>query len=670
MAQGTVVNWGIIGPGGIAQAFAAGVADADNAKLVAIASRNPGKPELKENFPGVTIHDGYEAILADDNVDAIYIATPHPGHAEWAIKAAEAGKHVLCEKPIALNAAQADAIFFAAQKAGTFAAEAFMYRVHPQTAKLIEVLKSKVIGDVRKISSSFGFQIGFDPEHRLLANDLAGGGILDVGCYPASMSRLIAGLEAGEDFLDPISVSGAAHLGETGVDEWASAILKFSNNIVAEISCSVSLNQDNVLRIFGSKGYIEVPDFWFCGFRSGGVGTISVFPKDGEAVVHEVPEKTHLYAFEAIEASKAILAGESQLASPGMSWADTVGNMKVLDQWRASVGLTFDIETPERATTTLKGEKLAKKTDQVRRVQIEGLSQPTSVVALGFESFNDFSKASIIMDSFYERGGNLFDTAFIYAGGRTEEIMGEWYTSRGLKREDFVVIGKGAHSPLVYPDIISKQLDITLDRMKTDYVDLYFMHRDNEDIPVGEFVDAMDDEVQKGRIRGLHGGSNWTHERMDEAIAYAKANGKAVPGALSNNFSLAQMANELWAGVRSASGAEFKNWLNERQMPNYSWSSQARGFFTDRAGPDKLEDDLLVRGFYSDSNFARRDRAVKLAAELGCSANNVAMAYLLSLSHPVIPLIGPQRLVELEDSLAAVNIQLTPEQVKWLESGE
>ncbi|OWK18722.1 hypothetical protein AJ88_00975 [Mesorhizobium amorphae CCBAU 01583] len=135
-------------------------------------------------------------------------------------------------------------------------------------------------------------------------------------------------------------------------------------------------------------------------------------------------------------------------------------------------------------------------------------------------------------------------------------------------REQSVVIGKGAHSPLCYPDVIGKQLAQTLDRLQTDHVDIYFMHRDNPDVPVGEFVDAMDAEAKAGRIRGPFGGSNWTMERMDEAIAYAEKTGKQKPGALSNNFSLAEMLEPIWAGCVTSSTDQWKAWLTARQMPN------------------------------------------------------------------------------------------------------
>jgi predicted dehydrogenase/aryl-alcohol dehydrogenase-like predicted oxidoreductase len=666
MTTETPIRWGIIGPGRIAQTFADGIAHSRSGKLVAIASRNPDKPGLGDGFPGARIVNGYEALLADKEIDAVYIATPHTGHAEWAIKAIRAGKHVLVEKPIALSAFDAEAIYYEAKKAGVFAGEAFMYRVHPQTAKLIELVKSGVIGDLRIIRTSFGFNMGkVNPEHRLFANDMAGGGILDVGGYPVSMARLIAGAVDGKPFLDPEKVSGVGHLGQTGVDEWASAVLKFPNNVIAEVSCSIMANQDNTLRIIGSDGRIEVKDFWFASGHKGGVGKIEVI-KGGETQTIEVKEERWLYSFEVDAAGDAIRVGQKEFAYPGISWADSIGNLKVLDQWRASIGLEYGVEKAAKRTKNIAGATVTKGNSIPKR-SIPGISKPASLVTLGFEFFPNFAAASLTLDAFYEAGGNAFDTAYVYGGGKTESIFGDWHTSRNVPREEIVLIGKGAHSPLCYPDVIAKQLDQSLNRLKTDYVDIYFMHRDNTDVPVGEFVDAMDAEVKAGRIRGIFGGSNWTRARFDEAIAYAQKNGKAAPAALSNNFSLAEMLDPIWAGCVAASDDEWKAWLNAKQIPNFAWSSQGRGFFTDRAGRDKRDDEELVRVWYSDRNFGRRDRAIELAQKLGRSPIHIALAYVVAQPFPVIPLIGPRTVAELEDSLSALDIKLTPEQVKWLE---
>ncbi|KRB61269.1 oxidoreductase [Rhizobium sp. Root708] len=661
------IRWGIIGPGTIARTFADGVAHSRSGKLVAIATRNPSKPGLAEAFPGARIVDGYEALLRDSEVDAVYVSTPHTGHAEWAIKAIRAGKHVLVEKPIALSSYDADAIYHEAKKAGVFAGEAFMYRVHPQTAKIVELIKSGIIGTVRIIRTSFGFNMGsFKAEHRLFSNDTAGGGILDVGGYPVSMARLIAGATEGKPFLEPEKVSGVGHLGQSGVDEWASAVLQFPNGIIAEVSCSIMAQQDNTLRVIGSEGRLEVKDFWFASGHKGGTGHIEIF-KGNEQQTIEVKEERWLYSFEVDAAGDAIRAGEHEFRSPGMSWSDSVGNLRVLDQWRASIGLEYGVEKAERRTANLAGGTV-KRGNSIPQRQIPGISKPASVVTLGFEFFPNFAAASLTLDAFYEAGGNVFDTAFVYGGGKTEKIFGDWHTSRNVPREEIVLIGKGAHSPLCYPDVIAKQLDQSLERLKTDYVDIYFMHRDNTDVPVGEFVDAMDAEAKRGRIRGIFGGSNWTRERMEEAAAYAAKNGKAAPAALSNNFSLAEMLDPIWAGCVAASDDDWKKWLNAKQIPNFAWSSQGRGFFTDRAGRDKRDDEEIVRCWYSDRNFERRDRAIELANKLGRSPIHVALAYVIAQPFPVIPLIGPRTIAELEDSLSALDIKLTPEQVKWLEA--
>jgi hypothetical protein len=304
------------------------------------------------------------------------------------------------------------------------------------------------------------------------------------------MARLVAGAAAGKPFLDPEKVAGVAHIGQSGVDEWASAVLGFSGGIVAEVSCSVSLHQDNMLRIYGTEGRIEVADFWFASGKQGGTGVIEIIGRDGTARVVEVAEDRWLYAFEVDAAGEAIRAGRQEFAAPGMSWDDTLGNLRVLDRWRAEVGLTYGFERAAERPRTVRNTPLVRGR-QIPQRAIPGLERPTSVVALGFEDFLTFSGASILLDGFFERGGTLFDTAWIYGGGRTEAVFGEWLRARGV-RDEVTIIGKGAHSPLTYPDVIGKQLDQSLERLGTGHVEVYFLHRDNPAVPVGEFVDAMD----------------------------------------------------------------------------------------------------------------------------------------------------------------------------------
>jgi aryl-alcohol dehydrogenase-like predicted oxidoreductase len=420
--------------------------------------------------------------------------------------------------------------------------------------------------------------------------------------------------------------------------------------------------------VLGTAGRIEVADFWFASGHEGGTGRIEVVAPDRRRTV-EVEEPGWLYAFEADAAAEAICAGRQELTPPGMTWDDTLGNLRVLDKWRADAGLKFAIERPEARPRTIRNAPLAAPSAEIPHRRVRDLPKPASRLALGFEAFPDFASASILLDAFWEKGGNVFDTGWIYGAGRAERILGEWLRARGT-RDGAVIIAKGAHSPLTYPDVIARQLAETLDRLGTDHVDVYFMHRDNPDVPVGEFVDAMDAEVKAGRIRGPIGGSNWTRERLDAAIDHARRTGRTQMGALSNNFSLAEMNDPIWPGCIAASDAAWRAWQTERQLTNFAWSSQGRGFFTDAAGRDRRDNPELVRVWYSDANFARRDRAIELAGRLGKRPIHIALAYCLAQPFPVLPLIGPRRLVELDDSLEALSIDLTPDQVRWLETGE
>ena len=180
---------------------------------------------------------------------------------------------------------------------------------------------------------------------------------------------------AGKPFLDPETVQGVAYLGESGVDEWASAVLKFPGGMIAEVSCSVSLAQDNVLRVLGTAGRLEVRDFWFATGHKGGTAIIDIIRPDGKHEPVEVSESGWLYSFEAEAASRAILAGQTEFAAPGMSWADTLGNLQALDRWRQTAGLEYEIEKPALRTKTLTGETLTKRSDTIPTTKIAGIGK-------------------------------------------------------------------------------------------------------------------------------------------------------------------------------------------------------------------------------------------------------------------------------------------------------
>ena len=227
------------------------------------------------------------------------------------------------------------------------------------------------------------------------------------------------------------------------------------------------------------------------------------------------------------------------------------------------------------------------------------------------------------------------------------------------------MITKGAHTPFCDPESLTRQLLESLERQGTDYADIYLMHRDNAEVPVGEFVDVLDEHRRAGRIR-VAGVSNWSLERFDEANAYATANGKHELGILSNHFGLAEAYDVPWAGCRHATDPESKRWLEERQVPLLPWSSQARGFFA-RARPDFRGDEELVRCYYSDDNFERLRRAQQLGDELGVPATAIALAYVLAQPFPTFPLFGPRTIQEARSSMTGLSVELTPDQVAWLD---
>jgi predicted dehydrogenase len=333
----SVLNWGVIGTGGIAGDFTEALVNSARCRVLNVSGSSAEKAQgFAKRWSVPRSAPSLEALLADPEVQAVYVATPHPLHEAQAIACIEAGKHVLCEKPLTVSAASSARVIEAARKKGVFLMEAFMYRCHPLMRELIARLREGVIGPIRHVRADFGFRVPRNPQGRLFNVELGGGGILDVGGYPVSFVRLIAGLVAGTPHAEPVKVQASGVIGPTGADEFATALLSFESGFTASVTSAVHHSVGTTTVIFGEGGKIVLPDPWIPAGDRHGLETGFSILRDGkqpEAV--SVRSEQATYAIEAELVASTLPAQEA--AWPAMSWADSLGNMRVLDAWRAEL---------------------------------------------------------------------------------------------------------------------------------------------------------------------------------------------------------------------------------------------------------------------------------------------------------------------------------------------
>jgi predicted dehydrogenase len=254
-AESAPLRWGVLGTGKIARdAVIPGMLAAPNAQLVALASRDPARAQtlLAQVVPAARVYGSYAALLADPDVEAVYIALPNSQHAEWSIRAAEAGKHVLCEKPLALTADEAQRIVTACQAARVQLLEAFMYRFHPQTAWAVEQVAAGRIGLVRLVRGAFAFDLRGRPADIRLQAALGGGSLLDVGCYPVNYCRLIYGGPPRAAAAQVVMPAGAE------VEHAVAAALDFGDGRLGVIDCSFHQPRNQRVEIVGESGRLVV----------------------------------------------------------------------------------------------------------------------------------------------------------------------------------------------------------------------------------------------------------------------------------------------------------------------------------------------------------------------------------------------------------------------------
>jgi D-xylose 1-dehydrogenase (NADP+, D-xylono-1,5-lactone-forming) len=310
------MRWGIVGPGKISRAFLTGVAGSGTERAVAVGSRDLARAEaVARDFGLDRAYGSYEELLADDAVEAVYIGTPNSAHAPWAIAAARAGKHVLCEKPLGADLAEAEAMATAARDAGVWLMEAFMYRFHPRTLRLQELVRAGDIGAPTLVRASFGFPLN-DPDNVRMSGSLAGGALLDVGCYPVNAARMLAGPVVG--------VAARARFEE--VDVVLAGVLDHADGALSTVSGSFVSGFHNELQVIGTDGVIEVPE----AFKP---------PVDGPAVLRVTRGGTteeltfppvDQYRVEAEGFAAAVAAGHDA-DTPQMPLLETLDNAATID---------------------------------------------------------------------------------------------------------------------------------------------------------------------------------------------------------------------------------------------------------------------------------------------------------------------------------------------------
>ena len=324
------IRWGILATGSIARKFAEGLLALDGAELVAVGSRTAeGAARFADDFGVPHRHASYAELAADPDVDVVYVATPHAFHKASSLLCLEAGKAVLCEKPFAINAAEAEQVVACARRKGLFLMEAMWTRFLPAIEKVRDIVARQAIGQVRLLRADFCFRAGWDPQGRLLNPALGGGALLDVGIYTVSLASMVFGAQ-------PSQTAALADIGETGVDEQSAIILAYDEGQLASLLCAVRTTTLHEAMIFGTDGIIRIHHpFWH-------PTNLTIVATGQEREDLELPYPGNGYACEAAEVGRCLREG--LLESPIMPLDETVAIMKTMDTIRAQCGLKYPME--------------------------------------------------------------------------------------------------------------------------------------------------------------------------------------------------------------------------------------------------------------------------------------------------------------------------------------
>jgi len=322
-----ILKWGIVGLGNIANKFAKDLALVDNCELVAVASRSAEKAEeFSKEYGAKYFHSSYDDLYNNPEVDIIYIATPHNSHMKLAVEALKHKKHVLCEKPLAVNRSQVQKLIDASRSNNVFLMEAFWTRFNPSIEAVIARIKNNEIGEVNYINADFSFYRDADPESRMLNLELAGGSLLDVGVYPIFLSYLIMG------YPDEILATSIKH--ETGADLQTSAILKYKNGL-ANVMSGFRSASDMVAKIYGTQGKIFIDKVWH---ESQGYK----IENDDGLIPYSLPTKGRGFTYEIQECFDCIQKG--RIESEKWSHQDSLNLISICDEIREQIGLRYPFE--------------------------------------------------------------------------------------------------------------------------------------------------------------------------------------------------------------------------------------------------------------------------------------------------------------------------------------
>lgn len=318
-------RWGIAATGGVAVRFAESMRAIGRGTVVAVGSRSEARArEFADRFEIPHAHGSYEALVADPDVDVVYVGTPQHRHAADAVLALRHGKHVLCEKPFALNAREANEIARVAAEQDRFVMEAMWTRFLPSYLAMMEAIHAGRIGEPLMVEADFGWRAAVDPTDRHFDPALGGGGLLDLGVYPVHLALLVLG--------PPEAVAAAGHVGATGVDESVAAVLRHSGEGLSVVKSALRIPMACTARIAGTEGWIDLPAFMHC------PQSFTVRSPRGEEVV-EAGWDGDGFRFQVDEVHRCLHAGLRE--SPGMPMADTIAIAEVLDAIRAQIGVRF-----------------------------------------------------------------------------------------------------------------------------------------------------------------------------------------------------------------------------------------------------------------------------------------------------------------------------------------